>query len=79
VRARYNFTPAIYVIGRGDIGGFGVGSDLMWQTEAALGFQLTHSIYAELGYRALSFDYDKDGFTFDTITHGAQITMGVTF
>ena len=79
LRARYNFTPAIYAIGRGDIGGFGVGSDLMWQAEAALGFQLTNSVFAELGYRALSFDYEKDGLTYDTITHGAQLTLGITF
>ena len=75
----YNFTPAIYAIGRGDIGGFGVGSDLMWQAEAALGFQLTRSIFAELGYRALSLDYEKDGLTYDTITHGPQVTVGVQF
>jgi hypothetical protein len=79
VRARYNFTPAIYVIGRADIGGFGIGSDLMWQAEGALGVQVTRNVYAEIGYRALSFDYDKDGLTFDTITHGAQITVGREF
>jgi len=79
LRARYNFTPAVYLIARADIGGFGVGSDLMWQAEAALGFQLTRSIYAEIGYRALSFDYDHDGLTYDTITHGAQITAGIEF
>ena len=79
LRARYNFTPAIYIIGRGDIGGFGIGSDLMWQAEGALGIQLTRSIYAELGYRALSFDYHNNGFLYDVITHGAQVTMGVEF
>jgi hypothetical protein len=79
LRARYNFTPAIYLIGRGDIGGFGIGSDLMWQAEGALGFQLTRSIYTELGYRALSFNYDKNGFLNDTIMHGAQVTLGVMF
>ncbi len=82
LRARYNFTSVVYVIGRGDIGdigGFGVGSDLMWQAEAAIGFQLTRSIFAEVGYRALSFDYEKDGLTYDTITHGAQITLGIEF
>ncbi len=79
LRARYNFTPAIYVIGRGDIGGFGVGSDLMWQTEVALGFQVTHRIFTEVGYRALSFDYERDGLTYDTITHGLQLTTGIIF
>jgi hypothetical protein len=79
LRGRYNFSSAIYFIGRVDIGGFGVGSDLMWQAEAALGIQLTRSIYAELGYRALSFDYDHDGLTYDTITHGVQLTTGIEF
>jgi hypothetical protein len=79
VRARYNFTPALYVAARGDLGGFGVGSDLMWHAEAAIGVQLTPTIFAEAGYRALSFDYDKGGFTYDTITHGAQVTLGIQF
>lgn len=79
LRARYNFTPAIYAIGRGDIGGFGVGSDLMWQAEAALGIQLSKSLFTELGYRALSFDYEKDGLTYDVISHGAQVTVGINF
>jgi hypothetical protein len=79
IRARYNFTSKFYAIGRADIGGFGIGSDLMWHAEAALGYQLTQSIFAELGYRALSFDYDKDGLTYDTITHGAQVTVGINF
>jgi hypothetical protein len=34
---------------------------------------------AELDYRALSFDYDHDGLTYDTITHGAQVTAGIEF
>ncbi|HZJ16001.1 MAG TPA: hypothetical protein VFD27_13195 [Chthoniobacteraceae bacterium] len=79
LRVRYNVTPAIYLQARGDIGGFGVGSDLMWQFEGAVGVQLTHKIFAEVGYRALSFDYDEDGFVYDVITNGAQITLGLEF
>ncbi|HET6408075.1 MAG TPA: hypothetical protein VFG14_09355 [Chthoniobacteraceae bacterium] len=79
LRARYNLSPTFYFIGRADIGGFGVGSDLMWQAEAALGLQLTPSIHAEFGYRALSLDYDHDGLTYDTITHGFQVTTGIEF
>jgi hypothetical protein len=79
LRARYNFTSSVYVIGRGDIGGFSVGSDLMWQGEAAVGFQLTNDIYAELGYRAIGFDYNKNGLVYDMVMHGAQVTLGVLF
>ena len=77
MRACYSISPAVYFTVRGDIGGFGVGSDLMWQAEAALGVQLTKSIHAELGYRALSFDYDRDDLKYETITHGAQVMLGV--
>jgi hypothetical protein len=79
VRARYNFTPAFYAIGRAEIGGFGVGSNLMWQLEGSLGLQITRCLYAEAGYRALSVDYDRGGLEYDTITHGAQVTVGVVF
>lgn len=79
LRARYNFNDKYYIIARGDIGGFGVGSDLMWQAEGAFGIQLSQRIFTEIGYRALSMDYEGDGLTYDTITHGAQITLGITF
>jgi hypothetical protein len=79
VRGRYNFNKAFYTAVRTEIGGFGIGSDLMWQTEGVIGCQITRNIFSEIGYRAISFDYDQDGFLFDTITHGPQITTGFTF
>lgn len=79
LRGRYNFTDRFYFFAKGDIGGFGVGSDFTWQAEGAFGYELTESIYAELGYRALSVNYEGDGLTYDMITHGAQLTVGVAF
>lgn len=79
LRARYNFNDRFYVTAKGDIGGFGVGSELTWQAEGAFGWQVTPSIFAEVGYRALSVDYEQDGLLFDTITHGAQINVGLEF
>lgn len=79
LRVRYNFTDRFYVTAKGEIGGFGVGSDFTWQAEAALGCQVTQSIFAEAGYRALSIDYEDSGLTYDVITHGAQVTLGITF
>ena len=64
---------------RGDVGGFGVGSDLTWQVEGSLGLQVTKNIWAEAGYRALGVDYEADGLIYDTITHGAQVTLGLSF
>jgi hypothetical protein len=79
LRARYDFNDRFYLTAKGDVGGFGVGSDFAWQAEAALGLRLTERISAEAGYRALGVDYDEDGLTYDTITHGAQVTLGITF
>jgi hypothetical protein len=79
LRGRYNFNKVFYTAVRGEIGGFGAGSDLMWEVEGAIGINLTHCIFTEVGYRALSVDYDNDGLLFDTITHGPQITTGITF
>jgi hypothetical protein len=78
-RARYNFSKAFYTAVRGEIGGFGIGSDLMWQVEGVVGVNITRNIFSEIGYRALSFCYENDGLKFDTITHGAQITTGIRF
>jgi hypothetical protein len=79
LRGRYNFNKVFYTAVRGEIGGFDVGSELMWEVEGAIGINLTRSIFTEIGYRALSVDYENDGLLFDTITHGPQITTGITF
>jgi hypothetical protein len=64
---------------RGEIGEFGVGADLMWEAEAALGINLTRSIFTEIGYRALGGNYENNDFRFDVVLHGPQITTGITF
>ena len=79
LRGRYNFNKTFYTAVRGEIGGFGVGADLMWEVEGVLGINLTRSIFTEVGYRALGANYENDGFRFDAVMHGPQITTGITF
>ena len=79
LRTRYNFNKTFYTAVRGEIGGFDVGADLMWEVEAALGINLTRSIFTEIGYRALGSDFEDNNFRFDTVMHGPQITTGLTF
>jgi hypothetical protein len=79
LRARYNFNKTYYTAVRGEIGGFDVGFDLMWEVETVVGINLTHSIFTEIGYRALGGNYQNNGFRFDTVMHGPQITTGITF
>ena len=79
LRTRYNFNKTFYTAVRGEIGGFGVGADLMWEVEGVVGVNLTRSIFTEVGYRALGADYENDGLLFDVVMHGPQITTGITF
>jgi hypothetical protein len=76
---RYNFNKTYYTALRGQIGGFGVGADLMWQIETFVGINLTHCIFTEIGYRALGINYENNNFKFDSVMHGPQITTGITF
>src|SRR5438874_640246 len=79
LRGRYNFNKTFYTAVRGEIGGLGVGADLMWEVEAMLGVNLTRNIFTEVGYRALGADFENNNFVFDTVLHGPQITTGITF
>jgi hypothetical protein len=79
LRGRYNFNKTYYTAVRGEIGGFGVGADLMWEVEGVVGINLTRSIFTEIGYRALGGNFEENNFRFETVMHGPQITTGITF
>ena len=68
-----------FVHGGGDIGGFGVSSDLIWQANVALGYRFTDSISALAGYRGLGVDYSDGGFLVDTVAHGPAIGLSFRF
>jgi opacity protein-like surface antigen len=67
------------LVGYGDIGGFGVGSDFTWQAIAGINYDFSKSISAKLGYRYLSVDYDKSGFLYDMDSYGAYLGVGIRF
>ena len=82
LRGRFNLSKAFYLSAETDIGGFGIGSDIAAQAYAALGCQITRSIYSEVGYRYLYEDYRDESandFLYQVSLHGAQITVGLTF
>ncbi|HYY27993.1 MAG TPA: autotransporter outer membrane beta-barrel domain-containing protein, partial [Chthoniobacterales bacterium] len=79
IRGRYNLTKAFYLTGQADVGGFGIGSEITWETYAALGCQITRNIYSELGYRYLYLDYDTTTYIFQGSLRGAQLTVGINF
>jgi hypothetical protein len=68
-----------FLQGGGDIGGFGVSSDLIWQVNAAIGYRFTDSVSALVGYRGLGVDYTDGGFLVDTVAHGPVIGLSFRF
>jgi opacity protein-like surface antigen len=67
------------LVGYADYGGFGVGSDNTWQALAGVKYDFNKTFSANLGYRYLHIDYDKDGFKFDMDYAGAYLGLGIKF
>ena len=62
LRLRHRFTPSQEFFVRGDVGGFGLGSQFAWQAVAAYSYawQFTgYQIAAVLGFRALGVNYSS--------------------
>ena len=66
---------------RGDVGGFGVGSDFAWQAFPYLSWQFCKWGSLEAGYRWVDMDYETGSganrFKYDMLVQGPQV--GVTF
>jgi hypothetical protein len=69
LRLRHRFTPNQEIFVRGDVGGFGLGSQFAWQAVAAYSYawQFTgYQIAAVVGFRALGVNYSS-GSGVDTV------------
>ena len=66
---------------RGDVGGFGVGSDFTWQVYPYLDWRFAKWGSLQAGYRWLYMDYETgsgaDRFAYDMMNQGVQ--LGFTF
>jgi len=58
-------------------GGFGAGSDFMWDGMINLGYRWTKGFSTTLGYRYLDVDYEKDDFLYDVAQSG--LTLGLSW
>ena len=81
LRWRWNFADRWHLITRGDIGGFGIGSDLALQGSAVIDWQPFKYVSFLAGYRAIYQDYEDgsgpDLFRFDATMHGP--VLGINF
>lgn len=68
---------------RGDIGGFGVGSDFAWQTVASVRWQPRERLGVLAAYRYFDMDYENgsgvDYFKYDMATSGPGLGVIFTF
>lgn len=76
-KLRLELAPELHITSWGMIGGFGVGSDLMWDVMGGVGYDFSEHFGLFAGYRATSVDYSDDGFIYDIVEHGplAALTM----
>jgi hypothetical protein len=65
---------------RGDVGGFGIGSDITWQVQAYGGYRFSELFQVTAGYRVLGINYEtgteKDRFMYDINTFGPVLQFG---
>jgi len=86
-RLRYIVAPGHELLLRGDIGGFGAGSNFSWQAIGAFGFELgTYqgiTFSGVIGYRALYADYTqgegRERYEFDMLQHGPILGISARF
>ena len=68
---------------RGDVGGFGVGSELTWNAALHLAHQLSEGVSLGFGYHVMDVDFEDGSglskFTYDVQIHGPQIGVGFHF
>jgi hypothetical protein len=86
-RLRYTMAPGHDLFLRGDIGGFGVGSDFSWQAVGGYIFDVGTwqgvTVSGVIGYRALAVDYTQgEGrrrYEFDIVQHGPILGLSMRF
>lgn len=72
-----NLSPRTFLIGKFDVGGFGISSDFTGQAFGGVGFQVKPRVALLGGYRYLRVDYVNGGFIFKTDMSG--IALGAKF
>lgn len=83
VRYQHHFDESWSLYARGDIGGFGVGSDFVWNASLVGSYQFTDLFGVQLGYRAMSLDFEDQGssgrLSYDIDMYGPMVGMSFSF
>jgi hypothetical protein len=83
LQVRHEIAPHHRLRLRGDIGGFGVGSQLTWQALGVYAYEFSSGATtwsAVLGYRAIGLDYSPGGSnSIDLVLHGPVLGVSARF
>lgn len=83
MRLRYSLGNDWALVARGNIGGFGVGSDLFWQLQAHATYSISERVNFSAGYRYISVDYKNgsgpDRFVYDMDSFGPVFRFAWVF
>ena len=64
---------------RGDLGGFGIESDMAVNAEIMFRYQMGNTFSAKFGYRYLKVKFDDSNFVYDIGLDGFLIGLGIKF
>jgi len=78
-RLRFKLSEKWGLAVRGDIGGFGAGSDLTWETTAFFFYQIRESIALTFGYKYMDVHFDGENSKMDMKTYGPGFGVVLTF
>jgi hypothetical protein len=63
----------------GDVGGFGIGSDITWQATGSVNYQVNHKLRLGLGWRSFKVHFDHGDFLYDVAQNGPIIVFRTDF
>jgi len=64
---------------RGDLGGFGIESDMAINAEAMFRYQMSDTFAIKFGYRYLKVKFKEDVFLYDISLDGFLFGLGIGF
>jgi hypothetical protein len=79
LRGRTDISDKTFLTGAALIGGFGAGSEFMWDIFAGVGYRVSDSVVLSAGYRAFGVDYSDKGDVVDLISQGPVMGLSIVF